>query len=138
MRTINKIIIHCSATPEMRHHDAKDIDRWHRERGFRCIGYHYVILLNGIIQPGRPESQAGAHTIGYNSNSIGVCFIGGLDLAGKPKDTRTPAQKKAMLELVKQLKQKYPNATIHGHREFANKACPCFDVQKWVKENGLS
>ncbi|MGI6342039.1 MAG: hypothetical protein ACOXZ9_03540 [Bacteroidales bacterium] len=59
-------------------------------------------------------------------------------LSGKPKDTRTPAQKKAMLELVKQLKQKYPNATVHGHREFANKACPCFDVQKWVKENGLS
>ena len=130
MRKINKIIRHCSATKEGIPYKVDDIDKWHRERGFDCIGYHYVIYLDGTIRAGRPETKMGAHCLGKNAGSIGICYIGGLDKNGKPKDTRTPEQKEALLELLKSLKAKYPNATIHGHREFANKDCPCFEVSK--------
>lgn len=131
MRTINEIIVHCSATPEGRNVTVKDIDTWHRQRGFRCIGYHYVIYLDGSVHAGRPESQVGAHCLGHNSHSIGVCYIGGVAKDGKtPKDTRTDAQKESLIKLIKELKAKYPKATVHGHREYANKACPSFDVQK--------
>ncbi len=128
MRKINKIIIHCTATPAGRSVTVNDIDRWHRQRGFRCIGYHYVIYLDGSIVHGRNESVAGAHCKGFNTHSIGVCYVGGLDSEGKPCDTRTPAQRKALVELVDKLKCRFPEATVHGHREFAAKACPCFDV----------
>lgn len=130
MRKINKIILHCSATKEGRQFTAKDIDQWHKQRGWKGIGYHYVILLDGTIQPGRPESEIGAHTVGQNSNSIGICYIGGLDADGKAKDTRTDQQKEALHNLVSDLLKKYPGSTVHGHNEFANKACPCFNVKK--------
>ncbi len=123
------IIVHCSATPEGKYFNTVDIDRWHRERGFKKIGYHWVIGLDGEVMRGRDEREVGAHTLGRNSRSIGVCYIGGLDSEGNPKDTRTPAQKESMLKLLKELKQRYPSATIHGHMEFANKACPCFDAK---------
>ena len=130
MRPINKIILHCSATKEGKNFTVKDIDEWHRQRGFKCIGYHYVIYLDGTVHKGRDESEVGAHCSGHNSFSIGICYIGGLDVNGKPKDTRTDKQKAAIKSLVAELKLKYPAATIHGHNEFANKACPCFDVKK--------
>lgn len=130
MRPINKIILHCSATKEGKNFTVKDIDEWHRQRGFKCIGYHYVIYLDGTVHKGRDESKVGAHCSGHNSFSIGICYIGGLDVNGKPKDTRTDKQKAAIKSLVAELKLKYPDATIHGHNEFANKACPCFDVKK--------
>lgn len=133
MRTINKIIIHCSATPEGREVTTADIDRWHRERGFTQIGYHYVIYLDGSIHKGRHEHIAGAHCLGQNQTSIGICYIGGLDKNGKPKDTRTLAQKLALVDLLTHLVVKYPNATIHGHNEFANKDCPCFNVREEYK-----
>ena len=126
MRKITEIIIHCSATKEDKHYTAKDIDRWHREQGYIMIGYHYVILIDGTIESGRPLEQAGAHCKGHNAHSIGICYIGGLDHYGKPKDTRTPLQRKAMQQLIDTLREVYPNATVHGHREFANKDCPCF------------
>ncbi len=128
MRTIDEIIIHCSATKEGQAFTVADIDRWHRARGFAAIGYHYVIYLDGSVHEGRPVAQQGAHCTGHNQRSIGVCYIGGLDAAGKPKDTRTPEQRASLRSLVETLKKQYPNATIHGHKEFANKACPCFDV----------
>ena len=130
MRTITEIIIHCSATPEGKSFTVADIDQWHRQRGFRCIGYHYVISLDGSVHAGRPISEEGAHCQGHNAHSIGICYIGGLDSLGKPKDTRTPQQKKALKNLVNQLKNQYPNAKVHGHNEYAPKACPCFDVQE--------
>lgn len=129
MRTISKIIIHCSATPEGRHHTVKDIDRWHRDRGFAEIGYHWVVYLDGSIHPGRNENIAGAHTVGHNANSIGICYIGGVDESMKIKDTRTAQQKTALRNLVSDLLKKYPGATIHGHNEFAAKACPSFNVK---------
>ena len=130
MRPINEIIIHCSATKEGKNFTVKDIDAWHRQRGFKCIGYHYVVYLDGTVHKGRDESEVGAHCSGHNSFSIGICYIGGLDANGKPKDTRTDKQKAAIRSLVAELKNKYPAAKIHGHNEFANKACPCFDVKK--------
>lgn len=130
MRKIDKIIIHCSATPEGRDYTVADIDRWHKQRGWNGIGYHYVIYRDGSVHTGRKVETMGAHCTGQNANSIGICYIGGLAENGKtPKDTRTPAQKTALRNLVERLKTEYPTATIHGHREFANKACPCFDVK---------
>ena len=130
MRKIDKIIIHCSATPEGRDYTVADIDRWHKQRGWQDIGYHYVVYRDGSVHPGRPVEQIGAHTSGHNSNSVGVCYIGGCAADGKtPKDTRTPAQRAALRDLVELLQAEHPGATIHGHREFAAKACPCFDVK---------
>nr|DAS34860.1 MAG TPA: endodeoxyribonuclease I [Caudoviricetes sp.] len=131
MRTINEIIVHCSATQEGKDFTIADIDRWHRQRGFTKIGYHYVIYRDGTIHVGRNESEVGAHCLGHNQNSIGICYIGGLSSDGKtPKDTRTDAQKKALTTLLQALKKKYPSASIHGHRDFAKKACPSFDATK--------
>lgn len=130
MRTINEIIIHCSATKEGNKISAATIDRWHKDRGWRCIGYHYVVRIDGSIEYGRPVQDIGAHVKGRNKHSIGVCYIGGLDADMEPKDTRTRDQKESLLYLLKTLKRLHPNATIHGHREFANKACPCFDANK--------
>lgn len=137
MRTIDKIIIHCSDTPDGRAVTVDEIRRWHKERGFSDIGYHYVIMLDGSVCDGRPLEQAGAHCKGQNAHSIGICYVGGCDLNRRPKDTRTDAQKTAMAGLIRELKRRFPTATIHGHNEFANKACPSFDVQKWKKEVGL-
>ena len=129
MRKINEIIVHCAATPEGKNFKAADIDRWHRERKMKCIGYHYVVDLDGTVEPGRPESEIGAHCLGHNQYSIGVCYVAGLAEDGKtPKDTRTATQKEALLALLKKLRAKYPKASSHGHREFAAKACPSFDA----------
>lgn len=130
MRKINKIIVHCSASPEGRDDSIEDIDRWHRSQGFSEIGYHYVIHLDGSIHVGRPVEKAGAHCSGHNENSIGVCYIGGLTKDLKEcKDTRTEAQKKALFFLLSDLKAKYPSATIYGHRDFSDKECPGFNAK---------
>lgn len=130
-RNIKEIIVHCSATPEGKDFTVSDIKRWHLQRGFSDIGYHWVVYRDGTIVSGRPESISGAHCTGHNSISIGVCYIGGCASDGKtPKDTRTPAQKDALIKILKSLKSRYTKASIHGHREFANKACPSFDAKK--------
>lgn len=131
MRKIDKIIIHCSATPEGRNVSLSDIRRIHiQQNGWNNIGYHYVVTLDGAVHKGRDESEIGAHTLGHNATSIGVCYIGGLAKDGKtPKDTRTEAQRKTLRRLVAELKAKYPGASVHGHNEFAAKACPSFNVK---------
>lgn len=129
MRKITRLIIHCTATPEGREVTVTDIDSWHRARGFDCIGYHYVIYLDGTVHIGRAVGRIGAHCRGYNTDSIGIVYVGGLSRDGvTPADTRTPAQKSALRILVGQLRSRHPGVTIHGHNEFAAKACPCFDV----------
>jgi len=131
MRDINEIIIHCSATPEGREVSVADINYWHKQRGFNSIGYHFVIYLDGSVHTGRPIEQIGAHCLSHNNHSIGICYIGGLSKDGKtPKDTRTVAQKTAHAKLVADLRASFPNASVHGHCEYAAKACPCFDVKK--------
>lgn len=136
-RTITEIIIHCTATKEFQDIKAVDVDRWHKQLGWKCIGYNYLIDLDGTIENGRDINMTGAHTVGHNTHSIGVCYVGGLDENGKAKDTRTPEQKLALQTLIVNLKRMFPNAKIYGHRQFANKACPCFDVPAWCKEVGI-
>ena len=134
MRNINKIIVHCSATPEGKNFSVADIRRWHLKRGFTDIGYHFVIYRDGSVNIGRPLQKSGAHCSGHNKNSIGVCYIGGVATDGKtPKDTRTSAQKDSLVRLITELRQQFPNASVHGHREFANKACPCFNASEEYK-----
>lgn len=137
MRHIRRIVIHCSAT--MPHQDigVEQIDDWHKQRGWDGIGYHYVIRLDGVVEVGRPVAQVGAHARGYNSDSIGVCYVGGLNADGKPDDTRTPEQKHFMLELMRHLVASHHPAYIDGHKDLpgVNKACPCFDVKEWWNAN---
>lgn len=130
MRHITEIIIHCTATPEGRDFTVNQIREWHRARGFADIGYHYVIHLDGAVDEGRPLTQIGAHCTGHNAQSIGIAYVGGLKADGKTaKDTRTAKQKTALKNLLRNLRTQFPKATVHGHNEFASKACPCFDVR---------
>lgn len=129
-RNITKIILHCTATPEGKDFTVDQIRQWHLARGFSDIGYHYVVYRDGSVHTGRPEAMVGAHCTGQNSCSIGVCYVGGevADGSHRPKDTRTPAQKRSLHELVAMLQSKYPHATLHCHYEFANKYCPSFQL----------
>ena len=130
MREINKIIVHCSATREGENFDVAEIRRWHVEgRGWSDIGYHFYIDLYGNIHKGRDIAKMGAHCKGHNRNSIGICYCGGVEADGKtPKDTRLDCQIEALLCVLRTLKAMYPNAVIHSHKDFANKACPSFDA----------
>ena len=133
-RRITEIIVHCAATPEGKDFTVEDIRRWHKAQGWSDIGYHYVIYRNGHIEPGRDVDLIGAHCVkgGHNTHSIGICYIGGMDAANKhAKDTRTLAQKAALLGLLTDLRQLYPEAKIYGHRDFdSGKDCPSFDARR--------
>lgn len=131
MRTINEIIIHCTDTEAGKDYSVTEIDRWHRQRGFAEIGYHYIIHPNGRIEPGRPVSKVGAHCKGHNRNSIGIAYIGGRK-DGKNTDTRTIEQYRAMRLLCQALVDIYPTiVAIHGHNYYnPKKACPCFNVSE--------
>lgn len=147
---IDAIVVHCSATRAGQDVRASDIDKWHKERGFKMIGYNYVIDLDGTVEIGRPLTMDGAHcnTAGtsgksYNKHSIGICIVGGLDENGNPADTRTDAQKISCANLIAQLEMEYNIVDVLGHRDAspdANgdgkitqnewiKMCPCFDVR---------
>ena len=131
-RAINEIIVHCTATPEGRDVSVETIRGWHKQNGWKDIGYHYVVMLDGTVKPGRPEAQIGAHVAGHNTGTLGVVYVGGVAKDGKTaKDTRTEEQKAALLELVKALMAKYPTVKkVTGHNQYAAKACPSFDVRK--------
>lgn len=129
-QTITEIIVHCTATPAGRDLTAADITRYHLDRGFETIGYHYIVRLDGKVEQGRDEAFVGAHCLGHNSRAIGVAYIGGLDREGNPTDTRTDSQRAALQYLIGELCRRYPTAKVHGHRDFAAKACPCFDAAK--------
>ena len=136
MREINRIIIHCSATPEGRDIDAATIKDWHvNGNGWSDIGYHYVIKLNGEIESGRPLDIAGAHVKGHNADSIGICYIGGADEDMNPKDTMLQCQEESMRELIYSLRMVWDkNLTLHGHNEYASKACPSFKVSEKLRD----
>lgn len=136
-RTIKYIAVHCSATKPTQDIGVDDIRRWHKAQGWKDVGYHYVIRRDGTLEDGRPESVAGAHVSGFNSNSIGVCLVGGINVQGKAENNFTPEQWDTLKLLLRHLRAKYPAATIQGHRDFPNvkKDCPCFDVKSWVKNN---
>lgn len=137
MRKINEIILHCSATKEGQHVGVDTIRNWHMQgNGWKDIGYHFVIYLDGTVMAGRPIEQAGAHCTDHNANSIGICYVGGLDKNGKAKDTRTPQQKDALLDLVFLLMEHYnlTKENVHVHNEYAAKACPSFSREAFLKE----
>ncbi|MCR6498404.1 N-acetylmuramoyl-L-alanine amidase [Shinella sp. CPCC 101442] len=131
-RKITEIIVHCTATPEGREVSVDTIRSWHLANGWKDIGYHYVVALDGTVRPGRAEAQIGSHVAGHNSGTIGIVYVGGVAADGKtPKDTRTAAQKSALLDLAKALIAKYPAIKeVAGHNQYAAKACPSFDVRK--------
>lgn len=132
MRSINEIIVHYSETPEGREVTVEEIDSWHRQKGYKCIGYHFVIYLDGSVHAGRELNEIGAHCRNHNSHSIGICYVGGVR-NGVKCDTRTDAQKASMYKLLKILLKKFPDATLHGHNEFSSKECPGFNVQEEYK-----
>lgn len=130
------IAIHCSATAGQ-NFGAADIDKWHRKNGWACIGYHYVIRRDGTVEEGREESVIGAHVADWNSVSLGICMVGGVDADDhtKAKNNFTKEQFASLKQLLIDLKVRYPKAKIQGHRDFPNvrKACPSFDVAEWLK-----
>lgn len=138
MRTITLIIIHCSAVKPSQESGVKDIDLWHRRRGWKNgCGYHYVVRRDGTIEKGRPLEMIGSHCLNHNKHSIGICYEGGLDANGEAADTRTPEQKVSMRKLLEQLHAQFPRAVITGHRVFdPSKDCPCFDAVSEYKDIG--
>lgn len=140
-RKITTIILHCTATQENKDFSVDDIRKWHtapkpKGQGWSDIGYHYIIYRDGTIHTGRDVNIIGAHTLGYNADSIGICYIGGIDINGKAKDTRTPEQKIAIIKLVKELLALY-NLNINNvfcHNQLANKSCPSFKIETFKKE----
>lgn len=139
MRKINKIIIHCSATPPSMDIGVIEIDRWHRDRGWSEIGYHYVITRSGVIEDGRPVDKIGAHVSGHNKDSIGICLVGGVEEGNvsHAQDNFTDKQWDSLRRLLMMLTVDYKRATIHGHNEYAAKACPSFDVHYELSEGRL-
>lgn len=133
MREINKIIIHCSATKPSQDIGAFQINEWHKKQGWSGIGYHFVIRRNGEIENGRDIAITGAHCKNHNKNSLGICLVGGIDEHGKSENNFTEKQFQSLRLLVDKLKKDFPEATIHGHNEFAAKDCPCFDVQAFFR-----
>ena len=130
MREIKKIIVHCADTPEGRDVKTEEIKRWHtEERGWSDIGYHWVVELDGSVHQGRDESVSGAHCRGHNSDSIGICYVGGSDSDGNPKDTRTEGQRDSLVTLITEILDRHPEAEVFGHRDFSEKACPSFDAK---------
>ena len=136
-REVNLLIVHCTATRCNKDFPVSTLRASHKARGFADIGYHFYITRDGDTHPCRPVHQIGAHATGWNDKSIGICYEGGLDENGRIADTRTYAQKCALLDLLRQLKTDYPKARILGHYQLSEnirKACPCFDAKREYAE----
>lgn len=132
-REIKLLVIHCSATRCNVPFTVDQLRQCHLQRGFKDIGYHFYITRDGELHHCRPVSEIGAHARGFNRHSIGICYEGGLDVSGKPADTRTQAQRYALFDLLTILKHQYPEAQIVGHYQLSatiHKACPVFDPRK--------
>jgi N-acetylmuramoyl-L-alanine amidase len=139
LKAVDYIVIHCSATKEDQNFTVEDIRRWHRQKGWMDVGYHFVITRDGEVQKGRPHDVPGAHVRGFNHISLGICLVGGVESDGKtPESNYTAFQWKALESLVKDLRNLYPDATVLGHRDMpnVNKACPSFDVLEWWSKVG--
>lgn len=130
------LVVHCAAT-EAQDFGAKEIDVWHRKRGFVCIGYHFVIRRDGTVEFGRPSNTQGAHVQGYNHRSIGICLMGG----GAAKENRnfTSEQYETLEKLIRDIQGHYVGLHILGHRDIpkVDKWCPSFDVREWATERNI-
>lgn len=134
MKPVTHIVVHYSATYEDQNITAADIDKMHKNRGWKGIGYHYFIRRDGTLERGRPENEVGAHVGGQNSGKIGVCWAGGLNRKTGPNvgvDNRTDAQNETLIKLIRDLLKRYPGAQVVGHRDLAATQCPGFDVRSW-------
>lgn len=152
LRFVERIVVHCSATRSDADIGVREIDQWHRAKGWLKVGYHFVIRRDGTVEKGREENEVGAHAAGFNSTSIGICMIGGLGANGRGEDNFTSEQYVALLTLCRRLTNEHANAKLVGHRDLspdlngdgritANefmKDCPSFDVRSWAKESGLT
>ncbi len=134
------IVIHSAATKPTQNIGIETIRRWHKQRGFLDVGYHFVIRRGGQVETGRPVRALGAHASGFNARSVGICYIGGVDENNQPSANMTPAQDRALVSLLTQLRAQFPEARIVGHRDLpnANTECPSFDVAGWLKLRGLA
>ena len=131
-RNINKIIVHCADTKTNQSFDITDVDNWHKKRGFSMVGYHYYIKLDGTIQEGRNLEQVGAHCKGQNSDSIGICFEGGLNADGSKWDGPLSPQLDAWNSLYQYLCFMFGNLPIKAHYEYSEKSCPNFDPDDYL------
>lgn len=134
MAKITHIVLHYSATYEDQNFTVNDIDRMHRARGWRMVGYHWIIRRDGVVEKGRPENMRGAHVGGQNTGKIGICAIGGLNRSTGPNvgvDNRTDAQITAQIRLIQECLARYPGAEVVGHKGLAATQCPGFDVRSW-------
>ena len=134
--SVRFLVVHCSATRSDRDYPVEQLLRDHKARGFRTIGYHFYIRRSGCLSQHRQLLEVGAHAYGYNRCSISLCYEGGLDDKGQAADTRTPAQKERLRELLLKLHRLFPNALVVGHRDLpgARTACPCFDAAVAYRE----
>jgi N-acetylmuramoyl-L-alanine amidase len=135
MRAINDIIIHCAYTKPSMDIGVAEIRAWHLDRGWRDIGYTYVIRRNGLVEKGRDldndgdvDEEIGAHALGHNAHSLGICLVGGMSDEGVPDSNFTLNQLVSLKNLVETLQDRYPDTELHGHRDYSSKACPCFDA----------
>lgn len=136
-QSTDAIFVHCSATKASQNVGVREIRQWHKEQGWLDVGYHYIVRRDGTIEAGRDEGAVGSHARGYNSTSIGVCLVGGIDAKGKPEANFTDAQMKSLRALLGELKGRYPDAAIMAHHDVAPKACPSFNLQHWLKTGEL-
>lgn len=138
-RKVTDIVVHCSATQPSQDIGRAEIDRWHRQKGWRQIGYHYVIRRDGRIEVGRGLEEVGAHVEGHNAHSVGICLVGGINGKGVSENNFTDEQFKSLGYLLRQVKGITGAENILGHRDYPNvrKACPSFDVREWLKSNPL-
>lgn len=135
--TTKTLIVHCAATKPTMNIGLREIRQWHKERGFLDVGYHFIIRRDGTIETGRDVNQVGAHTVGQNDSSVGICLVGGVDDKMQPQANFTPQQMSTLRKLLDELKVKFPGVAVKGHRDFAAKACPSFDVKRWLDTNEL-
>jgi len=132
-KTTDYLVVHCAASQPLPSINAATIRQWHKSKGWQDIGYHYVIKIDGTVETGREIMEVGAHVAGHNSDSVGICMVGGVDKNGYSVNNFKPAQFKALRKLLNELLARFPKSVILGHRDFkgVKKDCPCFDVTDW-------
>ncbi|QOC57792.1 putative N-acetylmuramoyl-L-alanine amidase [Erwinia phage pEp_SNUABM_11] len=133
----NAIFVHCSATKAGMDIGLREIRQWHKEQGWLDVGYHFIIRRDGTVEEGRPVDAVGSHVKDWNSTSVGICLVGGIDDAGKFKANFTPSQMHSLKVKLAEMQALYPGAAVKAHHDVAAKACPSFDLQRWIKTGEL-
>ena len=136
-KSTDAIFVHCSATKPEMDIGVETIEMWHKQQGWLAIGYHFVIKRDGTVEEGRPVDVVGSHVKDWNSKSVGVCLVGGINAKGQFEANFTPAQMNSLRNKLEELMSKYPNAELMAHHSVAAKACPSFDVKRWWTKNEL-